>query len=65
MYMYLHVCMYSMYVQVPKEARRRLSSFSSLDLIISSVLPAEPLPDSQPYAGIPYSTEDHGLTFYH
>ena len=60
--MCLLVCMSTMYEQVPKEARRRLTSFSSPDPIVSSVFLAEPLPASQPNAGILYSTVDREWT---
>lgn len=59
--MCLLFCMSTMYEQVPKEARRRLFSFSSPDPIISSVFLADPLPASQPNAGILYSTVDREL----
>lgn len=63
MYLFLfHVYVLAcLYVQVPKEARRRLSSFSSPDPITSSVLPAKPSSASPPNARILYSAIDHEL----
>lgn len=59
MYMSLFVCLSTVCVQVPKEARRRISSFTSPDPIISSVLSAEPSPTSPPNPEILYRSVSH------